>query len=79
MNQKKKQKNQSKFIYLTEMYSFDYTTNEFITYSGPNIEAYTFIEAEDICTRNYPYLKVIGKLNSIINIEEPIISNLNLN
>lgn len=73
-------KNKLPSIFLTELKAIDPLDGELKTYSGPNIVAYTWLQAEQACIDKYPYLKVIGKYVEQINITDDIIViDINLN
>lgn len=64
------------FHFCTEFRAIDNASGDMCTYGGPQIIAITWAEAENICEKNYPWLKVIGRVTSIVpskpdNIYEP--------
>jgi len=48
-------------LYTTEIQAIDHTNGELLTWQGPNIEAESFEEAEQICLEKFGYLKVTGE------------------
>ena len=50
------------FLYATEMQAVDFTDGRIKTFMLMYIQAFSFEEAESICRKKYPYLKVTGKL-----------------
>lgn len=67
--------------FITEMQAIDQETNEIFLWEGPKIVTSTWFQAEIICKEQFPYLKVIGKLEEELPIydDNTIIVNLNLN
>lgn len=59
-------------IYLTELRAIDRATGGLKTFAGPRIEAPTWKLAEAECAVNYPYLKVVGKLEAEVHADDTV-------
>ena len=54
------------FTWATEIKALCPYSGELLTWGGPQIEALTMTEAQQWCDENMGYLKVIGRLTSMV-------------
>ena len=54
------------FVWATEIKALCPHSGELLTWGGPQIEAFTMVEAQQWCDENMGYLKVIGRLTMTI-------------